>query len=422
MNMLCVFRDKDNFAKPTRSCLISQLSNLILINGIMNVIEDLDLRIHHRSQMESAGLQRIIALCSSFGVSTIDKQLQILQAVLEEDERKFRERMNQDTLRDLANLDDVYNAVRSKTQDTEASRYFLSMMQHLLLIREEGQPLVHYYQLLDSLVTDVVLDKKLGGAEQRLGHSVERIIAQFNEADRSQRAEEEAAEARANALRLKLEKEALEQEIAQGHDGLVGSLKQQVLDLEQKLGVTRETTSKLLGQLETQKLGYEERIAQLEAQIMELFRMLKEVGKGMDHILDNGSLDQKNLVMSLEKHFQRSRTIHILEGKDRLPPRAAAGVDEDSEQKESDTTPKKASPNHGSRHAKFTKESEAPGGRVSQFMDADETAVQEQIQQQLEASVKAVSCPCLPQKSISSSPFQMSVSCVGWISLESSQR
>ena len=369
----------------------------------MNFVEDLDLRIHHRSQMEAAGLQKIITLCLNFGVSSIDKQLQILKAVLEEDERRLRERMDQETLRDLADPHDVYSAIRAKTEDTEASKYFLSMMQHLLLIREEGQSLVHYYQLIDSLITDVVLDKKVGGAEQRLGHSVERIIAQFNEADRIQRAEDEAAEARAHALRLKLEKEVLEQEVAQGHEGLVGRLKEQVLHLEQKLHVTRETTSKLQGQLETQKLGYEERILQLEVQIMELFRMLKEVGKGMDHILDSGSLDRKSLVLNLEKHFQRSKTINILEGKDRPLHKKAGDMAQDVEvprDRDNDSTPRKESSvretnsvgNKGPKALGPMGVSEGPAGRVSQFMDADEADVQEQMEQQLAAGVKMVRC------------------------------
>jgi cytokinesis protein len=148
-----------------------------------------------------------------------------IRRVILEDEKQFQERFHQETLRDLTNPQDVFNAVHEKTKGTRATNHFLSMMQHLLLIREEGQPLVHYFQLLDSIVTDVVMEKKLPGAEQRLGFPVSRIIAQFNEVDRYQRAEDEAAKARAHAVRLNLEKEALEDELYGGLDGLVGRLK-----------------------------------------------------------------------------------------------------------------------------------------------------------------------------------------------------
>jgi cytokinesis protein len=357
--------------------------------------------------MESAGLQRIVELCQSFGMPTIDKQLRNLYRILDEDERKLRERLDQEILRDLNNPQDVYNAIYAKTQDTKARDYFLSMMRHLLLIREEGQPMVHYYQLIDSLVTDVVMDKKLAGAEQRMGHSVERIIAQFNEADRYQAAESEAADARAAAARLRLEREALEEEIAQGQDGLVGRLKAQVAHLEEKLNISRETTSRLQGQLETQKGGYEEQIAQLEAQIMELFRMLKEVGKGVNTILDGGAMDRKTLVQQLEKDFQRRKTIGILEGREGHGAKVSNtdtnfgnGVNEAREDEDLDATPGKGSLRRskppGSSNKKTTKSTKGvvvvdENGRVSQFMDADDADAHEQVQQQLAAGVNIVS-------------------------------
>jgi len=378
----------------------------MLLYGVINPIEDLDLRLHHRSLMESAGLQRIIELCLGCGMPAIDKQLRNLQKILDEDERKLRERLDQEILRDLKNPQDVYNAIFARTRDTKAQGHFLSMMRHLLLIREEGQPMVHYYRLIDSIVTDVVMDKKLAGVEQRMGHSVEQIIAQFNEGDRYQAAEVEAAEARATAVRLKLEKEVLEAEIAQGQDGLVGSLKLQLGHMEEKLNVSRETTSRLQGQLVAQKAGYEEQIAQLEAQIMELFRMLKEVGRGVETILDGGVMDRKTLVQQLEKDFQRRKTISILEGREghrrkvnkAITHDASAGEDiEDVD--DVDATPVKGSLRRSKPAGTLKKKSgKAPrsvtvvdeSGRVSQFMDADDADAQEQIQQQLAAGVNIV--------------------------------
>ncbi len=354
--------------------------------------------------MEAAGLQRILELCRNFNVPTIDKQLRLLQNSLDEDEQKLRDRLDQEILRDLTNPLDVYNAIYAKVQESKARDYFLSMMQHLLLIREEGPPMVHYYQLLDSLVTDVVMDKKLAGAEQRFGHSVERIIAQFNEADRYQTVEDEANKARAEALRLKLEKEALEDEISQGHDGLVGQLKERLAHAEQKLNVSRETTARLQGQLVTQKSGYEQTIAQLEWQIMELFKMLKEVGQGgVETIVDNGGMDRKTLVETLEKNWQRTKTIGILEGREGRNRRTGLGGgegEEEEEEEDMDATPRK----NGLRRSKVVrkasktggpKSSEDGNGRVSQFMDAEDQDADEQIQHQLAAGVVIVSVSVL---------------------------
>jgi cytokinesis protein len=246
--------------------------------------------------------------------------------------------------------------------------------------------MVHYYQLIDSLITDVVLDKKLAGAEQRMGHSVERIIAQFNEADRYQFVEEEANNARAEANRLRVEKEALEDEVAEGQDGMVGRLKSRLAHMDEKLSVSRETVTRLQGQLEVQKAGYEEQIAQLEAQIMELFKMLKEMGKGVDSILDSSGsqMDRKTLVATLEKHFQRAKTIGILEGSDRWLKNMVEG------EEDVDATPGKKGSLRRSALTKSTKTKTIENGRVSQFMDADDADAQEQIEQQLAAGVNVV--------------------------------
>lgn len=363
-------------------------------------MDDFDLRFHHRSQMESAGLQKIIDICMDFGVPTIDLQIKRIQELFSEDEKVLRERLDQGILQDLTNPQDVFNAIYAKTDGTRARNYFLSMMQHLLLIREDGQSMVHYYQLLDSVITDVVLDNKLGGAEQRLGRSVDRIIAQFNDADRYQAMEDEASRAQALAVRLKLEKETLEDEISQGQDGLVGNLKVHIANLEEKLSVSRETTSRLHSQIGDQRASYEHKIAQLEAQIMELFRMLKEVGKDVETILDGGAMDRKTLVQTLERNFQRQKTISILEGKeglDRRQHQKYIDAVSDGDNEDTEAAPGKSSlgkskigkRGHTNAHSDGKIVDEA--GRVSQFMDADEADALEQVQQQLAAGAKLVS-------------------------------
>lgn len=379
---------------------LEQLANLYLVNAILAGVEDLDLKVHHRALLNAAGLERILNLCESFGVPSIDTQIAILQDALDEDERILRERLDQEILKDLNNPQDVYNALCAKTDGTKAKSYFLSMMQHLLLIHEEGQPMVHYFQLLNSLVTDVVLDKKLANAEQRLGLTVERIIGQFNEADRLQAALEGVAEGRSLASKLQLEKVSLEEEIAQGLDGLVGRLKEQLVKVEDKLNISRETTSRLQNQLVIQKTEYEERIAQLEAQVLELFRMVKEVGSGVVSVIDNGSTDRRALIDALEKQYQRREAIHILEGKDSSMNKKSTktGVSEQGDADEENSDPD-ATPGKPKKHANASlRQNNKPSGlvldetsRVSQFMDADETDAQEQIQQQMAAGVKIVS-------------------------------
>ena len=373
---------------------------MIMMNGILVGCNDLDLRIHHRSQMEAAGLHRVLELLGAFGHAPLDKLLKIFGRTLEEDEKKLRERLDQDFLKDFRSAEDVFKAIQAKTENLKARDYLLSTLQHLLLIREDGPALTRYYQLIDSIVADVVLDKKLAGAEHRLGQSVDRIIAQFNEADRLQAVEDEAAEARAYALQLKLEKDALDAEISQGVDGLVGKLKEQMAQLEEKLQVSRANTARLQGKLETQKAGYEEQIAQLEAQIMELFRMLKEVGKGVEKVFENsGGMDRKTLIDNLEKHLHRHKTISILEGRDKRRQKRdgdANGLDESDPEDDSGSGSRTGSlrrrPANSSmkKRTKSARFSETQSGHLSQFMDADDAEAQEQLEQQFAAGASIV--------------------------------
>lgn len=380
-----------------------QYTNLLLLVGIFENIEDIDIRLHQRSQMQAAGFDELRNLLVGFKSDNIDTLLAHLQRLMDEDEQKLKEQVDQEMLKSYGDPKDVYSALVERTGGTKAADYFLSIMQHLLLIREDGPALTHYYQLLDGIVTDVVLDKKLAGAEGRLGNSVSKIIASLNDADRVQQLQDEAQESRSQAARLKFEKEALEEEIATGEGGLVGRLKEEIKHLEEKLAISRATTTRLQGQLEAQKAGYDEQIAQLEAQIMALFEMLRNLNKDVRKELekmDDSAMNRKTLIDNLDRHFQRAVTQDILEGKKNKSKRSGRNGgdgDDQDEGEDDDDVDSVASPRRGSlkrskpvRSSKSTRISEAQGGRVSQFMDADDAEEEEQMQQQLAASASGV--------------------------------
>ena len=184
------------------------MSNILLMNGIMQAIEDLSVRLHHRSLMESSGLQNIITLSRDLGIATIDKQLDLFQQTLEDDQGSFDVRSNRASCK-LSNVEDVFNALRTKTEDTKAGNHFRSIMQHLLLIPEDKPDYAVRFQLVDTVVADVIMDAKLGRAEKRLGFSVERVVNQMNQVERTQQLEEELVKARSSILELKVEKEDL---------------------------------------------------------------------------------------------------------------------------------------------------------------------------------------------------------------------
>jgi len=95
---------------------------MTLIYGILVACNDLDLRVHHRSQMEAAGLHRILELLCDLGHPPLDKLLKILQQTLAKDEKKHRERLDQESLKDFRSLEEVFDAIRIKTEEREIQR------------------------------------------------------------------------------------------------------------------------------------------------------------------------------------------------------------------------------------------------------------------------------------------------------------
>jgi len=231
-----------------------------MMNGILVGCSDLDSRIHHRSQMEVAGLHRILELLRSSGHMPLDKLLKIFQQTLDGDWKKLQERHDQELRRELASPEDVLTAIQARIGNLKAKDYLLSTLQHLLLIREEGPALTRYYQLVDSAVANIVLDKKPPEAGHGLGQTDE-------------------------------------------DDGLVGMLKERIAQLEEGGRAYRTNLSSLQRIFEEQRAGYEERIAQHEAQIMELFKMLKDakIDVEMDSQPEAGGLEIQRRVNEMDE-------------------------------------------------------------------------------------------------------------------------
>jgi cytokinesis protein len=377
---------------------------LILINGILTV-DDFELRIHHRSQMEAAGLRKILDRCREFQHEALDRQIAAYQALQAEDQEVLVRNFNEELLRDLSDPYDVYRAIISSIEGTQAFAYFLSAMQHLLLIREEPHVRTRYYQLIDELVTSIVLDKKQnfsGGLQSAIGVSVSRLVAQFGEQDRAKELELQIGEVRRELVVVRLQREGLEAEVRQGGEGLVGTLKTKLATTEEKLKTSRLTSEALVGRLGEQKRGYEEQIQQLELQISELFKMLRNARNNLGNFestsgskLANGQ-DREDFVSMLEKQMERKKTIGILEGRhlrkkklvreQDMIQEEGEGEGEGEPDEDAPLRPLPAGVVDGRlvrRKARGNTKLEASAGRISQFEDPEEAQVQAHIEDNL---------------------------------------
>lgn len=264
-----------------------------------------------------------------------------------------------------------------KTRGTKASGHLLDAMRHLLLIKAEGDEKDRYFQLIDQLVTSVVMNDspELGNDFSRaFGMSVSHVISKFVETERVDKAVEEVKTLRAELASAHREKAALAEEVSKGTDGLVGQLKSQIHELEDKLHRSRTATESLEDQMEKMKQDYESRIRDLELIIQELFNMLRETAH-LDQVIgmSEGPFDRGQLIHQLRLQWERKKTIRKLEGRDmkdrKIGLEGLADVDEEDDEGEVVQAEKGSIVKAREKHMSG-----------SQFMDAEEERVRAHIE------------------------------------------
>lgn len=217
------------------------ISNIWLINGILDALEgDLELRLHHRSLMESSGLQTILDITQSLDIPSVNNHLGRLQERLDGDAESLAETMERNSVFNLSDPGEVFDILCVQTQDTKAQAHLLSILQHLLLIRHDDRNAVHRFQVIDSVVTDLVMDNKLGGAEKRLGLSVERLVGQLEQTNKARALEDDLIKSCSTVLQLKAENQDLEERMAHT-EALLGTLQAEIARLQAELSKSSHT-------------------------------------------------------------------------------------------------------------------------------------------------------------------------------------
>ncbi|KAG0049422.1 hypothetical protein BGZ83_005772 [Gryganskiella cystojenkinii] len=252
------------------------LSNVVFINALLQVVDDIELRVHLRSQLTTSGLTRIISKMRSLNHDLIDRQLNIYEDEAENDYEDMVEFYNHQILHDMSDPYDVFHALLRSVESSRAYDFFLSLLQHMLLIREEGDLRIRYFQLMDAIVTQVVLDRKgiTDDFDQKIGISVNQLVSKLVDQDRLNVALEDAKQARQDLDRVTREKHELELQVGQQDDGMVSQLKSNIYSLEDLLRLSRHTIQTLqvkLNDVETQTQ------LKMTAQDAELKRLMKSL-------------------------------------------------------------------------------------------------------------------------------------------------
>lgn len=138
------------------------LHSLILINTIINTPTDLNFRLHLRCEFMRTGLyDRLDTLQEIVNASNNQHLQKHFQIFINEKESDFEDLSSRfDNVRlDIDDLNECFDILKNTVVDTPAEPYFLSILQHLLYIRDDYLYRPAYYKLIEECVTQIVLHK-----------------------------------------------------------------------------------------------------------------------------------------------------------------------------------------------------------------------------------------------------------------------
>lgn len=241
-----------------------------LINALISRGEELDFRIHIRSELLRLGLRDLLTEVRMIENEELRVQLTVFDEQAEDDSEDLKARLD-DIRIEMDDVREVFEIVVNTVKDSKAETHFLSLMQHLLLIRNDYLARPQYYKLIDECIAQIVLHRN--GADpdfkcRNLSLNVESLID--NMVDQTK---VETSEAKATELGKKLDAElTARHELQVELKKLEGDYEQKLQDLSQEK--EQLATSKLEREKENQ--GLQQQLGTLQQQIEKLSKDLEE--------------------------------------------------------------------------------------------------------------------------------------------------
>lgn len=123
--------------------------------------DNLEFRIHLRYEFLMLGIQPVIDKLRTLENATLDRHLDFFELVRNEDERELAKRFDMVHV-DVRNANNMFDVIKKKISHTEAYTHLMSVLQHLLLLPNQGKS-IHYWSLVDLLLQQIVLQFDDGG-------------------------------------------------------------------------------------------------------------------------------------------------------------------------------------------------------------------------------------------------------------------
>ncbi|OAL55271.1 FH2-domain-containing protein, partial [Pyrenochaeta sp. DS3sAY3a] len=317
------------------------IATLFFINMVVDAPErDLQLRMHIRAQFTGCGIKRIFKKMEGFQYEVIDKQIERYMANEAIDYEDFLEKENSSMVdsvegetKDLNDPSQIADAIMNKISGSRAQDYFISTMQHLLLMRDtEGEDRLRMFQLVDQMLSYVAMDRRLPDMDlkQSLNFTVQSLLDKLYTDSEARQVRDEAIEARQIADSAIAERDEMRAQLELGADGLVQRLQKQLAEQERVIELRGRQVEQMKAELADMQRIRAQELQRNELETRELYLMLRDAqdvaasaakksGKdglgATDPTQMQGIMDRERLMNRLEIQLQRARTQATLEGK-----------------------------------------------------------------------------------------------------------
>nr|XP_044636591.1 protein diaphanous homolog 1 isoform X1 [Equus asinus] len=251
---------------------------LQLINALITPAEELDFRVHIRSELMRLGLHQVLQELREIENDDMRVQLNVFDEQGEEDSYDLKGRLD-DIRMEMDDFSEVFQILLNTVKDSKAEPHFLSILQHLLLVRNDYEARPQYYKLIEECISQIVLHKNGADPDFKCRHlqiDIEGLIDQMID-----KTKVEISEAKATELEKKLDSE-----LTARHE-LQVEMKKMESDFEQKLQDLQGEKDALDSekqQITTEKQGLEAEVSQLTGEVAKLSKELEDAKKEMASI------------------------------------------------------------------------------------------------------------------------------------------
>ncbi|CAO3596021.1 unnamed protein product [Absidia cylindrospora] len=251
-------------------------SNMLLICAMVDpdTVEDQEVRIALRNQLYQGGLGTILQDLGELQNELINRKIAEFHELDDRDTQSVYGDMILNNIHEPLGL---VEAILPSIVGTRAYDFLQSILQHLLLIQYDPETRNRYYQLIDTVVAQIVLDRKglPNDFTDTYGISIGHLLAKFSDEDELDQALKDMYEERERADQATKREAELKLLVNRKADGLVGELRAANQSLGDSVHIANQTNTVLQQRLEDLEVEHQHTLEAMDAQIKRLYETVQ---------------------------------------------------------------------------------------------------------------------------------------------------